>query len=202
MMYYNTMFRLATEKDLPRILEIYEYARGFMRKNGNSTQWAGGYPKIEMLRDDIAHDNLYVFTEGDARSKDVAGTNACADADTACADTDAATATSACANNAEKIHGVFAFIIGEDATYKRIDNGAWLSDTTYGTIHRIASSGEVRGVFAKSVEFCKTRCPHLRIDTHADNLPMQHLIEKCGFSKCGIIYTYDGSPRLAYELVQ
>lgn len=170
-MMYNTMFRLATENDLPRILEIYEYARGFMRKNGNSTQWAGGYPKIEMLRDDIAHGNLYVFTEGSA------------------------------SNNAEKIHGVFAFIIGEDATYKRIDNGAWLSDTTYGTIHRIASDGEVRGVFAKSVEFCKTCCPHLRIDTHADNLPMQHLIEKCGFSKCGIIYTYDGSPRLAYELV-
>lgn len=188
-MMYNTMFRLATENDLPRILEIYEYARGFMRKNGNSTQWAGGYPKIEMLRDDIAHGNLYVFTEGCARPKDGSGTNACADADTACT------------NNAEKIHGVFAFIIGEDTTYKRIDDGAWLSDTTYGTIHRIASSGEVRGVFAKSVEFCKTCCPHLRIDTHADNLPMQHLIEKCGFSKCGIIYTYDGSPRLAYELV-
>lgn len=189
------MFRLATEKDLPRILEIYEYARGFMRKSGNPAQWAGGYPKIEMLRDDIAHDNLYVFTEGGARSKDDAGINACAD-------TDAATAISDCkVSSAEKIHGVFAFIIGDDATYKRIDDGAWISDTTYGTIHRIASSGEVRGVFAKSVEFCKTRCPHLRIDTHADNLPMQHLIEKCGFSKCGIIYTYDGSPRLAYELV-
>lgn len=159
------MFRLAEKKDLPRILEIYEYARQFMIENGNATQWAGGYPKIEMLEDDIKNNQLYVYVEN------------------------------------ETVHGVFAFIIGEDATYKVIDNGAWLSDSTYGTIHRIASCGKVHGIFTKAIEYCKTLCPHLRIDTHADNFPMQHLIEKNGFKKCGIIYTYDGSPRLAFEMV-
>ena len=38
------------------------------------------------------------------------------------------------------IHSVFAFIIGEDPTYKEIE-GAWLDHSTYGTIHRIASDG-------------------------------------------------------------
>ncbi len=36
-----------------------------------------------------------------------------------------------------KVVGVFAFILGQDPTYKDID-GAWLSDAPYGTIHRIA----------------------------------------------------------------
>ena len=33
----------ATElKDLPRVMEIYDYSRAFMRTNGNVTQWIGG----------------------------------------------------------------------------------------------------------------------------------------------------------------
>ena len=33
------MIRLAKYQDLPKILEIYEYARQFMRAHGNPTQW-------------------------------------------------------------------------------------------------------------------------------------------------------------------
>jgi hypothetical protein len=29
---------------------------------------------------------------------------------------------------------------------------------------------------------------------------MQHVVEKCGFSYCGIIYVEDGSPRRAYDM--
>lgn len=96
------------------------------------------------------------------------------------------------------IRGVFAFIIGEDVTYGKID-GAWLSDSEYGTIHRIASDGSQRGIFSTVLSFCEGRIKHLRIDTHERNLIMQHLIEKHGFVKCGIIYTHDGTPRIAYE---
>mgnify|MGYP002933455973 FL=1 len=39
------------------------------------------------------------------------------------------------------IHGVFAFILGEDPTYRVIEQGAWLSDAPYGTIHAVASDG-------------------------------------------------------------
>ena len=31
---------------------------------------------------------------------------------------------------------------------------------------------------------------------------MQHLIEKNGFQRCGIIYVEDGSPRIAYEKIK
>jgi len=98
------------------------------------------------------------------------------------------------------IHGVFAFILGDDPTYARIE-GAWKSDAPYGTIHRIASDGEVKGIFAAAIAFCKTRSARLRIDTHADNKTMRCAIEKAGFKECGIIRVADGTPRIAYELI-
>ena len=36
--------RLATKKDLPEIITIFESARAFMRENGNQEQWNGIYP--------------------------------------------------------------------------------------------------------------------------------------------------------------
>lgn len=41
------------------------------------------------------------------------------------------------------LHGAFAFIIGEDPTYLQIDDGSWLSDVPYGTIHQVASDGTI-----------------------------------------------------------
>ncbi|QIB70295.1 N-acetyltransferase [Aminipila butyrica] len=99
----------------------------------------------------------------------------------------------------DDIHGVFAFILGEDSTYTNIEQGSWKSAAPYGTIHRIAASGLIKGVFDQCITYCKTQCAHLRIDTHFDNQVMQHLIVKNGFEKRGIIYVEDGSPRLAYE---
>lgn len=97
------------------------------------------------------------------------------------------------------IYGVFLFAIGEDPTYAYIEDGAWISDLPYGTIHRIASCG--KGLFTEALEFCRKMCNHIRIDTHHNNKPMQHLVEKHGFTRCGIIYTDDGTPRIAYELL-
>lgn len=42
-------------------------------------------------------------------------------------------------------------------------------------------------------------CQSLRADTHADNKIMQHLLEKNGFARCGIIHVEDGTPRVAYQ---
>lgn len=97
-----------------------------------------------------------------------------------------------------EIHGVFAFMAGEDPTYADIC-GNWLSDSEYGTIHRVAGDGKVKGMFDSILDFCNRKISHLRIDTHEDNKIMRHLIEKNGFAKCGIIYVADGSPRIAYE---
>lgn len=98
------------------------------------------------------------------------------------------------------IHGVFYFWIGEDPTYARIFAGSWESDSPYGTIHRIASDGS-GGVFSAALDFSKKKSHHLRIDTHEDNKVMQHVVEKHGFVRRGIIYIADGSPRIAYESV-
>ena len=160
------MIRLAKKEDLPTILKIYEYARNFMKENGNPTQWGDNFPPVELLEDDIEKQQLFVCEEENV------------------------------------IHGVFAFIIGEDKTYLKIDDGSWMSSELYGTIHRIASDGKIKGVLSKVVEYCETMINHLRIDTHFDNKIMQHLIEKNGFKKCGIIYVEDGSPRYAYEKIK
>ena len=94
----------------------------------------------------------------------------------------------------------FVFIIGEDPTYTYIEDGQWLDDTLlYGTIHRIASHGEQRGIFPIVLHWCTAQCPNIRIDTHQDNKRMIHLIEQAQFVRCGIIYTRDNSPRIAYQ---
>ena len=98
----------------------------------------------------------------------------------------------------EAIQAVFTLIMGEDPTYLEID-GAWLNDRSYATLHRIASRGTQKGIFKLIIEFSWSICPNLRIDTHKDNKPMRHLIEKNGFVYCGIIIVGDGTPRLAYQ---
>lgn len=155
--------RPAMQADLEIIEEIYAGARQFMCANGNPTQWNDGYPRRELLEEDICKGRLYVAEEG------------------------------------SKIVGVFVFALGDDPTYGYMEGGTWRADTPYGTIHRIASCSS--GVFAAAVEFGRSRCSHIRVDTHADNRPMQHLAEKHGFSRRGIIYVEDGTPRIAYDLL-
>lgn len=100
----------------------------------------------------------------------------------------------------DAIHGVFAFAVGPEETYAQLENGAWPNDEPYGTIHRIAGDGQVKGIFRECLQFCRGRIANLRIDTHEDNRIMQHLIEANGFWKCGIIHVRDNTPRLAYAL--
>lgn len=98
--------------------------------------------------------------------------------------------------------GVFAFIIGRDPTYTYIEGGSWDQDAQpYGTIHRMACMPGHHGIFSTSIDWCRRQTTSLRIDTHADNSIMQHLIEKHGFSYRGIIYIADGTPRKAYQLL-
>lgn len=160
----NLTVRKAALTDLPRLLEIYAYARRFMAANGNPTQWKNEYPWADMLEENILNGHQYVLLHG------------------------------------SRVCGSFVFIIGPDPTYGYIEDGAWLSDAPYGTIHRIASDG-TGGTFRAALQFCRALCPHVRVDTHRDNYPMQHLAEKHGFHRCGIIYVEDGTPRIAYELL-
>lgn len=51
----------AKEADLPRILEIYDIAKAYMRASGNPNQWNGAYPDPETLRTDMEKQRLYVY---------------------------------------------------------------------------------------------------------------------------------------------
>ena len=99
-----------------------------------------------------------------------------------------------------QIEAVFAFILGADPTYAAIEDGQWLDDTLpYGTVHRLASAGKHKGVASAVLDWSMEHCQSLRADTHADNKIMQHLLEKNGFTRCGVIHVADGSPRFAYQ---
>lgn len=98
-----------------------------------------------------------------------------------------------------KVCGVFAFILGDDPAYRKIE-GKWLNDEPYGAIHRVAGDGSVKGIFNQCLSFCEEQIGNIRVDTHENNKIMQHLLSKNGYTKCGIIYTIeDGTPRIAYQ---
>ena len=101
-------------------------------------------------------------------------------------------------------HAAFVFFIGDDPTYSKIYNGSWLNDEKYGVIHHVASDGNLHGVFSTIADFAKEQIEragifNLRLDTHEDNKKMQSVIEANGFTKRGIIYLQNGSPRIAFQ---
>ena len=152
----------AEHDNLPRILEIYERARQFMRENGNPNQWKNVHPPKESLIENIEEQKLFVLKEDGI------------------------------------IHGVFFFDKGPDSTYDYIE-GKWLNDNDYSVIHRIASSGETRGVLKRCVDYCLQFTDNIKMDTHADNKIMQKGLEKLGFIHCGTIYVPGYGPMKAYQ---
>ena len=95
----------------------------------------------------------------------------------------------------------FAFIEGDDPTYKKIINGEWLDNNSYATIHRIAALEQGKGIGSICIDWCFSRHKNIRIDTHKSNIPMQRLLMKKGFRYCGIIFTLKGDERLAFHKI-
>lgn len=103
-----------------------------------------------------------------------------------------------------RITGTMALIPGPDPTYARIE-GDWMNDEPYFVIHRIATSAPGRRTARLMFDWAfahisKQGCKVIRIDTHKDNCIMKHILEKYGFTMCGVIYLADGAPRDAYIL--
>ena len=90
-----------------------------------------------------------------------------------------------------EIHAVFAFISGEDPTYSRIEQGRWLQNTPYATLHQIAGNGKLHGIFSIIIEFCSEQIGHLRIDHFVDfmdqnkvpHLPVEVMGERLPFDE-------------------
>ena len=97
-----------------------------------------------------------------------------------------------------EIVGVFALIDGIEPTYEQIE-GKWINEKEYTTIHRVASDSTSKGIMNAILEFVSKDHKNLKIDTHEDNKKMQHILEKKGFKKCGIIHLDDGAARIAYQ---
>lgn len=107
-----------------------------------------------------------------------------------------------CLNEEGTVIGTFFFLYGEDIepTYREISDGAWLDDSPYGVVHRIAGDGSEKGIGSFCINWAFNQCGHLRIDTHGDNVVMQNLARKLGFVHCGTFYVEeDDYPRLAFE---
>ena len=107
-----------------------------------------------------------------------------------------------CVDDGGRVIGTFAYFYGKDIepTFRRISDGAWLDDSPYGVVHRIASDGSQKGIGAFCLNWAYDQCGHIRIDTHGDNVVMQNLVRKLGYTHCGTIYVrQDPYPRLAYE---
>ena len=180
------VIRPATPADIPALRPVFEAAKGIMRADGNHDQWsAPGFPDDSLLLRDIARGGGFVIENRwpvgaghDERKTVMPGL------------------TGHLA--AQRIVAYFALLPSPEPTYDYID-GAWLTDEPYGVIHRMASYPDVHGIFSAVIDYAASRYSHLRIDTHRDNRIMQHLIEKHGFSYCGIIWLEDGTERLAYE---
>ena len=99
-----------------------------------------------------------------------------------------------------RIVGTFFYAVMDDPTYRTIVDGAWLDDSHYGVVHRLAASGSEKGVGAACLDWAMEQCGHLRVDTHGDNVVVQNLVTRLGFTHCGTIYVEeDDYPRLAYE---
>ncbi|MDD3809062.1 MAG: GNAT family N-acetyltransferase [Erysipelotrichaceae bacterium] len=90
-----------------------------------------------------------------------------------------------------------------DPTYISID-GAWLNNEEYLVVHRIAVDDSLKGRGIAKIfldEAIKYFNPSdIKMDTHKDNISMQHFLKKYGFKYCGVIYLNNNEPRLAYQL--
>lgn len=131
-------------------------------------QWPDGFPTEESIREDIALSRGYVLTADDV------------------------------------IAAYLSIGFDGDPSYPQIQ-GAWHSDRPYAVLHRIAVDAAFRGMGLTSTlfrlveDFCISKeifC--MRIDTHAHNKRMQHVLAKNGFSYCGTVMQETGE-RMAFD---
>jgi len=161
--------RLAQTLDLPAMMAIVSQAQAALKAAGID-QWQNGYPTPEILLQDMDRKNAYVLVDQD------------------------------------EIIAMMTVIFNDEPTYDRIYDGAWLTTGAFAVVHRMAVAdkrkqcGIASYLIGEVERICRANhIPSLKMDTHKDNKPMRHLLEKCGLVRCGFILLRDGNPRIAYE---
>lgn len=83
--------------------------------------------------------------------------------------------------------------------------GTWLNEEPYAVIHRTAVDNAVKGrglaqqIFAETERIAREReVYNIRIDTDEDNKIMRYIIEKMGFTYCGVVI-FANSPKIAFQ---
>lgn len=156
--------------DLPALMPIIAQGQRRLHARGVE-QWQDGYPTEENIRSDIEQNHCYTMHYDDA------------------------------------IMGVMVISFDGEPTYQRIYEGQWITDgDSYGVVHRMAISDEFvgRGLAKEAFAFAENLAKEeavasVRVDTHRDNVVMNQLLRKIGYTYCGIIYLLNGKERLAYE---
>lgn len=169
------IIRNAISTDADALLALFDEARQTIAHLGIN-QWQNGYPSREVVAQDLALAQSYAVTDEDG---------------TLC--------------------GTFALIEDGEPTYDHIFNGQWLTGNDsqdYVAIHRVAISVQMRGkgISTQIIDHAAARAralgrASLRIDTHEGNVVMRRMLEKHGFTYCGIIYLESGEERVAYEKI-
>lgn len=106
-----------------------------------------------------------------------------------------------CLDDTDEAVGVASIFTEPDPTYFEIE-GEWLNNAPYATIHRIATNSKIKGVGQYMIQWVQKNHQNVRIDTHADNAAMKHVLEKLGFDYTGVIYIENGEARDAYHYVK
>ena len=153
-----------------------------MKETGNPDQWNADYPSRELIEKDIESGDSYVVTLDNSTDKKTK-----------------LDFRPESQRGYGKIEATFVLRKGPDPTYDIIYNGKWQNEKPYAAIHRIASSGTLKGIFHLAMLFAMHRYDNIRIDTHRNNMPMRKAIIKEGFKYCGIIHCWSGDERLAYH---
>ena len=166
--------RLSKTDDVPEIMIIIDDAKTYLASQ-NIDQWQNGYPNSEQVENDILKGESYVVV-----------------------------------NDKNQIIATSMFTLRKEPTYKEVIDGCWIisEDEVYGVIHRMAIKKEFRKfglatfLFDEFHQQLKDKnIKSLKIDTHEENIGMQSLIKKLGYTYCGIIYTSYNAKRLAFEKV-
>lgn len=133
-------------------------------------QWTENYPTEDTVREDIEAGRGYKIMCGDA------------------------------------LAGYLCVDFAGDPLYMRI-RGAWHTGEPYAVVHRMAFTRAFRGkglasvVFGLVEEMSRARgVRFFRVDTDETNALMQHVLEKCGFARCGIVeYPGDQGEKVAFD---
>lgn len=164
-------FQKAVEKDIKNIMNIIEQAQSYFKEQGIN-QWQDNYPNLETIKSDVDSGASYILLKE---------------------------------NN---IIATAAVSFSGEKTYESIYDGKWLTNGEFTVIHRIAVDNNYKGLgiaseIIKNVEKLSLNkgIRSIKVDTHEENISMQNLLRKNGFSYCGVIYLEDRSKRIAFEKV-